>query len=314
MSDSDRNLGLTPGTSEIYVPDPERYVEEYEHWHLVLQPEDKREVRGAASGLLIAKREVVLVTDLTAEEWAGMSSAIRGGDAPRKLCEKAGVTFTGHFTGPAFNNGSLAGQTQAQVHGHIYPVVKEELPAPDACNGMGAMVEALREKQRKPGFLLLQTEREGVTLRTLATDRDDLEYYRAIEENRAHLNRHGNATSKKYRTLQNVKMARLETGNKIRLGIWDGNDFKGTINARPSSDGREVEIGYWVRYGALGEGYATIAVKAFTDYLKPRFTRIFAEVHKDNEDSIKVMERAGYHAVDEFQRDWGPVISFEPTD
>jgi diadenosine tetraphosphate (Ap4A) HIT family hydrolase len=147
------NLGLTPGSAEIYIPGgahesagigADRYVHEYDHWHLVLQPEDKRRVRGAASGLLIAKREVILVTDLNTDEWADMANILQDGDAARRLCEAAEVTFTGHFTGPAFNNGSLAGQTQAQVHAHIYPVIEEDLPAPGARNGMGAMVEALR--------------------------------------------------------------------------------------------------------------------------------------------------------------------------
>lgn len=153
-----RFLGLTPGTADIYIPEGKhessgietsRYIEEYEHWHLVLQPEDNRRLRGAASGLLIAKREVTLVTDLSPEEWSDLTETLRDGEAPRKLCEAADVTFTGHFTGPAFNNGTLAGQTQAQVHAHLYPVIEEALPEPGTRNGMGAMVEALREQQTK---------------------------------------------------------------------------------------------------------------------------------------------------------------------
>jgi diadenosine tetraphosphate (Ap4A) HIT family hydrolase len=143
--------GQKPGTSVLYIAPgasrDEDYVFEYEHWHLVLQPERYRQKRGAASGLIIAKRQVVLVTELTAEEWAELAEVMR--TAPQKLCEKADVTFTGQFTGPVFNNGELAGQTQAQVHGHIYPVIEEDLPIPGARNGIGAMVEALREKQGK---------------------------------------------------------------------------------------------------------------------------------------------------------------------
>jgi hypothetical protein len=144
-------LGLVPGSSVLYISpgehssagmDEGRYVEEYAHWHLVLQPDGHRAKRGAAAGLIIAKREVVLVTDLLPEEWADVATVLQ--DGPRKLCERTGTTFTGHFTGPAFNNGSFAGQTQAQVHGHLYPVIHEDLPAPGVRNGMGAMIEAHR--------------------------------------------------------------------------------------------------------------------------------------------------------------------------
>lgn len=129
--------GLEPGTSQLYIPpgahgneflDPKRYVHEYGYWHLVLQPEELRQLRGGAAGILVAKREVVLPTDLYIEEWADLSRAFKDGDAPRRLCEAAGLTFTECFTGPAFNNGQLAGQSQAQVHAYIYPVVAEELP------------------------------------------------------------------------------------------------------------------------------------------------------------------------------------------
>ncbi len=144
-------FGQKPGTSAIYIapgaPRDDDYVFEYEHWHLILQPKKYREKRGAASGLIIAKREVIFVTDLSAAEWADLAIVMQ--TAPEKLCEKAGVKFTGRFTGPAFNNGELAGQTQAQVHGHIYPVIEEDLPGPGVRNGIGAMLEAHREKHGK---------------------------------------------------------------------------------------------------------------------------------------------------------------------
>lgn len=146
----DEIFGLKPGTSALYLPPgaprDQDYVHEYEYWHLVLQPEKYRLKRGAAAGLVIAKRPVMLVTDLTKEEWGDLANVMQTG--PQKLCEKAGVTFTGRFTGPAFNNGELAGQTQAQVHGHIYPVIEQDLPAPGVRNGIGAMVEAHREKHK----------------------------------------------------------------------------------------------------------------------------------------------------------------------
>jgi diadenosine tetraphosphate (Ap4A) HIT family hydrolase len=148
----DENLGLIPDSALIYIPagqhesggvSKDDYVKEYEHWHLILQPKDRRERRGAGAGLLIAKRKVVLPTDLTSDEWAELSDIMN--DAPRALSEAVSATFTGHFVS-GFNNGALAGQTQAQVHIHIYPVIEEDLPKPDTRNGMGAMAEFVREK------------------------------------------------------------------------------------------------------------------------------------------------------------------------
>jgi diadenosine tetraphosphate (Ap4A) HIT family hydrolase len=103
-----------------------------------------------AAGLLVAKRKVMAVTDLLPEEWADLTNVFATdenglADAPRRLAEAVGAEFTGHFTGPAFNMGNLAGQTQAQVHGHIYPVVAEQLPPPGTRNGMGAFIEAHRQ-------------------------------------------------------------------------------------------------------------------------------------------------------------------------
>ncbi|HSX05694.1 MAG TPA: hypothetical protein VLF69_04455 [Candidatus Saccharimonadales bacterium] len=152
-------LGLIPDSSVIYIPDgahtstgvsEDEYVHEYNHWHLILQPEDKRKVRGMAAGLLVAKRKVMAITELLPEEWADLTNVFATdenglADAPRRLAKAVGAEFTGHFTGPAFNLGSLAGQTQAQVHGHIYPVVAEQLPPPGTRNGMGAFVEAHRQ-------------------------------------------------------------------------------------------------------------------------------------------------------------------------
>jgi len=147
------SLNSRPGSSILYIPNGsheskgipnERYVKEYYKWHLVLQPEAERQRRGLAAGLLIAKRAIIYVSDLKPDEWADLANVFHNADAPKELCKKAGVTFTGDFTAPPFNNGELAGQTKAQVHGHIYPVIEEELPPPGVHNGVGRWVEAHR--------------------------------------------------------------------------------------------------------------------------------------------------------------------------
>lgn len=150
FSDGSHKIYIAPGARSSVGISPDRYVYEYKYWHLVLQPEDDRKIRGMAAGLIIAKRKAVLVTELSPEEWADLSNVFspdKNGlaDAPRRLCEAVDAEFTGHFTAPAFNNGNLSGQTQAQVHGHIYPVVAEQLPSPGIRNGVGAFVEAHRK-------------------------------------------------------------------------------------------------------------------------------------------------------------------------
>lgn len=151
----DELLGLQPDSADIYITDgmhesvgvsKDDYVKEYEHWHLILQPKNKRAVRGVAAGLLVAKRKVVLATELLPEEWAELSQIMK--NAPKELCKAIGVEFSGHFTA-GFNVGAFAGQTQAQVHIHIYPVTVGEEPKPGVRNGLGAMVEALRNKNLK---------------------------------------------------------------------------------------------------------------------------------------------------------------------
>ena len=99
-----------------------------------------------AAGLIIARRAVKMITELEPEEWVDITSILRPdadglADGPRRLCEAVGVTFAGHFFGPAFNNGDLSGQTQSQVHGHFYPVIEEQFSPTGVRNGVGAMVE-----------------------------------------------------------------------------------------------------------------------------------------------------------------------------
>lgn len=158
-------------------------------------------------------------------------------------------------------------------------------------------------------MLNLPTERGGVTLKQLATPEDDRAYWNAVEANRDHLNQLGDATSQKYQQLEDVTDARLNAGSKLRMGIWDEDTFVGSINATPKND--EVEIGYWLDSRYTGKGYATLAVQAFTAYLRPQFRRVFAEVHVDNLASAKVLERSGYASMGEIDRKWGRAVIFE---
>lgn len=160
--------------------------------------------------------------------------------------------------------------------------------------------------------LILKTERDGVILRELSTNEDDIAYFEAIEEDREHLSRHGNRIAEKYKTLEDVRLRRLTSGSDLRMGIWDeDNEFKGMVSGRPNEEGTEAEIGLWLRASATGHGYATIAVKAIAAYLKPRYPRVFAETHTENTASSNVLQRAGLVKTGDATREWGPALIFD---
>lgn len=64
---------------------------------------------------------------------------------------------------------------------------------------------------------------------------------------------------------------------------------------------RWCEIGFWLFPGVRGEGRATLAVDALTDWLlnEHGIKRIFARTHPDNPRSARVVERCGYQAAGE---------------
>lgn len=144
---------------------------------------------------------------------------------------------------------------------------------------------------------IIPTERTSVTLRQLSNEADDAAYFAAIDANRAHLSQFDDNTANKYRTLEDVTTARLNAGSKIRMGIWDGDTFVGTVNATPNKNG--TEIGYWLDSRHTGHGYATLAAKALGHYVAGASGSVYAEVADGNEASVRVLERAGYTQVAE---------------
>lgn len=58
----------------------------------------------------------------------------------------------------------------------------------------------------------------------------------------------------------------------------------------------QVEIGYTVTPFCQGKGIATAAVGCITDYLifQVGFNRVFASVHKDNVNSMRVLQKNGF--------------------
>lgn len=145
-------------------------------------------------------------------------------------------------------------------------------------------------------ILELSTEQETITLRQLAPE-DAAAYFDAVDANRDHLSQFGDETADKYPTLASVEdsIANPNNPDKLRMGIWEGGTFVGSINLTPSDDGSDAEVGYWLDKRYTGNGYATVATKALAGYAKNKFRRVHAEVVEGNEASIGVLERAGFH-------------------
>lgn len=59
---------------------------------------------------------------------------------------------------------------------------------------------------------------------------------------------------------------------------------------------RSAEIGYWLAQEYWGQGLATAAVRALSDYVLAHFDvcRLYAEVFATNTASARVLEKAGY--------------------
>ena len=64
---------------------------------------------------------------------------------------------------------------------------------------------------------------------------------------------------------------------------------------------RWCELGFWLFPGVRGEGRATHAVDAFTDWLLnvQNVKRVFARIHPDNPRSGAVVERSGFQRAGE---------------
>ena len=120
-------------------------------------------------------------------------------------------------------------------------------------------------------------------------------YFEAVQDNRDHLMPFCRETVAEYPDLASVEhsIVHPKNPNKIRLGIWDDENFAGTINATPKPFG--TEIGYWLSEEFTGRGLATVSVRALAQYLRGEGHRnIFARVELGNIASCRVLERSNF--------------------
>lgn len=144
--------------------------------------------------------------------------------------------------------------------------------------------------------LIIPTERPGLVLRRL-TPEDASAYFEAIASSREHLSQFDDVTASKYPDLKSVadSIANPSDPDKLRMGIWDGSDFAGSINLTEQGDGRE--IGYWLDERFTGNGYATLAATALIGFARRYHERIYAEVDERNTPSTRVLEHAGLKRI-----------------
>ena len=92
--------------------------------------------------------------------------------------------------------------------------------------------------------------------------------------------------------------ARLSFSRLWSYAIASDEEAIGGIGLRWQQDvhRRSAEIGYWVGEPFWGQGIATKAVRALTEYafVNPGLIRIYASVFELNPASARVLEKAGY--------------------
>jgi len=138
------------------------------------------------------------------------------------------------------------------------------------------------------GPLVIATERPGLIVRELWTPEDDVAYQRSYERSRPEIEASDPGAPSKYHVIEEVEAARQNAGDRLRLGIWDGGTFVGSVNTEP--DGEGVEVGYWVDSRFAGRGIATAAVRAVVN----KYPIAHAQVVEGNAASERVLDKVGF--------------------
>lgn len=94
-----------------------------------------------------------------------------------------------------------------------------------------------------------------------------------------------------------------DTGDRV-YGMFVGDEAVGGcgLHARIGAGG--LEIGYWVRAGRTGRGYATAASRRLTDaaFADPRIDRVEIRHDATNAPSSRIPAKLGYVRVDDLRR------------
>lgn len=150
----------------------------------------------------------------------------------------------------------------------------------------------------------------GFAIRQLVLD-DAQRYFDLIDADRTHFKHGQEMTPNKYQTVEDVQRSLEDpVQNRLRFGIWDGNNMVGSINLtqnRPNTG----EVGYWVGAEHKGHGYAKRATDLLVNYVFDSLglQRLTAWVAPENISSVKTLEKAGFRRM----TNSGPEIFYELT-
>ena len=94
-----------------------------------------------------------------------------------------------------------------------------------------------------------------------------------------------------------VDLCALEA-DPVNFAVADGGEVIGGIGLtlQRGSRRRSAEIGFWIAEDRWGQGVATAAVQATSDFAFRQFDllRLYAYVFDGNQASVRVLEKAGY--------------------
>jgi RimJ/RimL family protein N-acetyltransferase len=166
----------------------------------------------------------------------------------------------------------------------------------------------MQEQQTAKQPIHLETNQPGLTLLEMTTIQDDEAYFDLQNANLDYWKEFGNSIDP---SVEEVTIRRTMRDGP-RFGIYKDGLLIGIQGYMESPDGKQAEVGILMSQESGGHGYATSAVKALTEYIKPQYERVFAEIKPDNSRSIKLFENTGYTRVgDEIERPWGRALVYE---
>lgn len=200
---------------------------------------------------------------------------------------------------PVLDSGSVQGEPHRTPSLYCFRMSLEaqEPPNPEACEAA------------KP--VVLDTEVEGLVLHQMVGPQDDEQYFILQQANLEYWQEFGNRIDE---SVEAVTARRQEYGGNGRFGIWFEGNLVGVVEHYAKGNEREAEIGILLDKLATGKGFATHAVRTLVDHIKPRFDRVYAEVHRENVRSLALMRRLGYTSNGQvISYDWGEALVFETS-
>ena len=141
---------------------------------------------------------------------------------------------------------------------------------------------------------------DRLTLRQMVPG-DSGAYFDLIDSNRVHLSQHGDDTSEKYPTLEDVEARNNDQSpEEYRFGIWVDDSVMVGFAKLCGVGTSVVEVGYWIGEKFTGRGIVTRAVKTLLDYANTELgcDEIIAWVDEKNEKSQEVLRRIGFYEYD----------------